>query len=417
MFNVTTGLAIWCTEALTLALVAFIAWRHNVRDKTYFYWGLGFMLSGIGFGMVALRAYIPSYLSIETGNTIALFGQSAWVAGYLALDRRKIEWWVLLPPAVWLAGVFLPWVHDDYPNRVALYNLASATGATALTMAVSSPGLNRESARAKLAVMFILQSCISFVAAGAIAVLSPDDMTAANIAGIAAMGTALMLTLACALTVRLIMGRSEQKLRILSLTDTLTGVLNRRGLFSQFTRIQTKAFDENRQVAVLLFDLDNFKRINDRFGHQSGDAVLTVFARTAQQFTPAGVFGRMGGEEFAAFTSVSDQTEAEALAETIRTEFCRVPVSTGDAIIPATVSIGVALASPIEANMDKLVSAADRALYAAKAAGRNCTVTFGEADAAAPPPPEAEPDHTTGELVPTLDDQIHALRRVGSLGR
>ncbi|WP_183794666.1 GGDEF domain-containing protein [Rhizobium sp. UBA1881] len=417
MFNVTTGLAIWCSEAMTLALVAFIAWRHNVRDKTYFYWGWGFALSGIGFALVALRGHIPSYLSIEAGNTIALVGQSAWVAGYLALDRRKIEWWVLLPPVVWLAGVFLPWVHDDYPNRVALYNLASATGATALTMAVSSPGLNRESARAKLAVMFILQACVCFIAAGAIAVLSPGDMEAANIAGLAAMGTALMLTLACALTVRLIMERSEQKLRILSLTDTLTGVLNRRGLFAQFTRIQTKAFDENRHVAVLLFDLDNFKRINDRFGHQGGDAVLTVFARMAQQFTPAGVFGRMGGEEFGAFASVADQTEAEALAETIRTEFCRVPVSTGDAIIPATVSIGVALASPIEANMDKLVSAADRALYAAKAAGRNCTVTFGEAEAAAPPPPEEKPDHTTGELVPTLDDQIHALRRVGSLGR
>jgi diguanylate cyclase (GGDEF)-like protein len=238
---------------------------------------------------------------------------------------------------------------------------------------------------------------------------------AANLAGAAAMGTAFLLTFACALTFRLIMERSEQKLRILSITDTLTGVLNRRGLFAQFTRIQTAAFDDKRQVAVLLFDLDNFKRINDRFGHQGGDAVLTVFARMARQFTPSGVFGRMGGEEFAAFASVADQTEAEALAESIRTEFCRVPVSTGDAIIPATVSVGVALASPLEANMDKLVSAADRALYAAKGAGRNCTVIFGEAEAAAPP--KVEPDHTTGELVPTLDDQIHALRRVGSLGR
>jgi diguanylate cyclase (GGDEF)-like protein len=400
---------------MTLALVAFIAWRHNVRDKTYLYWGLGFLLSGIGFAMVALRGHIPSILSVEIGNTIALAGQSAWIAGYLALDKRRVEWWVLLPPAIWLAGVFLPWVNDDYPNRVALYNLASAAGATALTMAVSSPGLNREAARAKLAIIFIVQSCLCFATALAIGIISPDDVEASNLAGAAAMGTAFLLTLACALTFRLIMERSEQKLRILSLTDTLTGVLNRRGLFAQFTRIQTKAFDDRRQVAVLLFDLDNFKRINDRFGHQGGDAVLTVFARMARQFTPSGVFGRMGGEEFAAFASVADQTEAEALAETIRTEFCRVPVSTGDAIVPATVSVGVALASPLEANMDKLVSAADRALYAAKGAGRNCTVIFGEAEAAAPPP--VEPDHTTGELVPTLDDQIHALRRVGSLGR
>jgi diguanylate cyclase (GGDEF)-like protein len=211
------------------------------------------------------------------------------------------------------------------------------------------------------------------------------------------------------------MERSERHLRALSLTDTLTGVLNRRGLFGYFDNVQEKAFDEKRQVAVLLFDLDNFKHVNDRFGHQSGDAVLTAFARMARQYIPNNVFGRMGGEEFAAFATVADQTEAEALAESIRAEFCRLPLSTGEAIIPVTVSIGVALASAIEANTDKLISAADRALYAAKAAGRNCTVIFGEAETAAPAP--AEPSKNDGELVPTLDDQIHALRRVGSLSR
>lgn len=415
MFNVTTGLAIWCSEAMTLALVAFMAWRHNVRNKTYFYWGMGFLLSGVGFAMVALRGQIPAILSIEIGNTIALCGQSAWVAGYLALDHRKLEWWAFLPPLVWLGGVFLPWVNDDYTNRVILYNLASATGATALAMAVRATGQPNEGSRRTLGVIFVLQSFLCFGMAMAMAIIGPTDAEAANFAGGAAMATGFMLTFACAHTCLLIMERSEKHLRMLSLTDSLTGVLNRRGLFGRFDAIQESAFHNNRLVAVLLFDLDHFKRVNDRFGHQAGDIVLTVFARMARQFVPAGVFGRMGGEEFAAFTTVADQTEAEALAESIRAEFCRVPVSTGDAIIPVTVSIGVAMASSIEANRDKLVSAADRALYAAKAAGRNCTIIFGEAEAAAPPP--VEPDHTGGELVPTLDDQIHALRRVGSLSR
>jgi diguanylate cyclase (GGDEF)-like protein len=143
--------------------------------------------------------------------------------------------------------------------------------------------------------------------------------------------------------------------------------------------------------------------------------VLTAFARMARQYIPNNIFGRMGGEEFAAFAAVTDQTEAEAIAEAIRTEFCRLPVSTGEAIVPVTVSIGIALASSIEANIDKLISAADRALYAAKAAGRNCTVTFGEAEAAAPAP--ATPSGTAGELVPTVDDQVEALRRMGTLSR
>jgi predicted signal transduction protein with EAL and GGDEF domain len=127
------------------------------------------------------------------------------------------------------------------------------------------------------------------------------------------------------------------------------------------------------------------------------------------------MLGRMGGEEFAAFAAVADQTAAEALAEAIRAEFCRLPVNTGEAIIPATVSIGIALASPAEASTDRLISAADRALYAAKAAGRNCTVVFGEAETTAAAP--AEPGTMAGELVPTLDDQVEALRRMSSLSR
>jgi diguanylate cyclase (GGDEF)-like protein len=282
-------------------------------------------------------------------------------------------------------------------------------------MAVTSPTAGSDTAGIKLAAIFVVQSGLCFGMAVAIGLAAPTDLQAANYAGAAALGTAFLLTFACALTFRVIMERSERHLRLLSVTDALTGVLNRRGLFGQFESVQTKAFDEKRQIAVLLFDLDNFKRTNDRFGHQAGDAVLTVFARMARQYVPEGVFGRMGGEEFAAFASVVDQTEAEALAESIRAEFCRVPISTGSAIIPATVSIGVALASPIEANMDKLLSAADRALYAAKAAGRNCTVIFGEEETASPAP--TEPRRNSGELVPTLDDQIHALRRVGSLSR
>ncbi len=415
VFSVTTGLAIWCSEAMTLALLLLMAWRHNTRNKAYLLWSFGFLLSGAGFAMVALRGEIPNILSIEGGNAVALAGQSAWVAGFMALDRRKIEWWALLPPAIWLAGVFLPWVGGDYGNRVILYNLASATGATALAMAVATGNMRQERTRSKLAAVFVIQGVFCFAVALMMALTLPTDAQATNYGGVAAMVSAFLLTIAFALTCRMIMERSERHLRVLSLTDSLTGVWNRRGLFARFGAIQEKAFDEKRQVAVLLFDLDHFKRVNDRFGHQAGDAVLSAFALSARQFVPNHVFGRMGGEEFAAFATVADQTEAEALAEAIRTEFCRLPISTGEAIVPATVSIGVAIASPIEANVDKMISAADRALYAAKGAGRNCSVIFGEKETAAPPP--AKMDQNAGELVPTVDDQVEALRRMGSLSR
>lgn len=400
---------------MTLALLLFMAWRQNTSNKAYLYWGLGFLLSGSGFALVALRGEIPDILSIDAGNAIALLGQSAWIAGFMPLDRRKIEWWALLPPAIWLAGVYLPWVYDDYGNRVILYNLASATGATGLALAVCFPGARVERTRHKLAAVFIIQACLCFAGAVAIAVSGASDMQAINYGGAVAMASAFLLTMAFALTCRMIMDRSERHLRTLSLTDSLTGVWNRRGLFAHFDALQQRALAAERQIAVLLFDLDHFKRINDRFGHQAGDAVLSAFARTARQFVPNKVFGRMGGEEFAAFAMVSDQTEAEALAESIRAEFCRLPIATAEAIVPATVSIGIAISSAADANMDRLISAADRALYAAKAAGRNCSVVFGAEEAAAPP--SAETDKNAGELVPTVDDQVDALRRIGAFAR
>jgi diguanylate cyclase (GGDEF)-like protein len=415
VFNVTTGLSIWCSEALTLALVLCVAWRHNQKSGAYLYWALGFLFSGIGFALVAARGEIPDLLSIEIGNAIALLGQSAWVAGFLALDRKKMEWWALLPPAIWLAGVFLPWINEDYSNRVILYNLSSATGATALAMAVAAGDIHRERTRIKLMAIFVLQAFLCFGVALAMALILPSDGEATNFSGAAAMASAFLLTIAFALTCRLIMERSERHLRLLTLTDSLTGVLNRRGLLGYFGKIQEKAHDDQHQVGVILFDLDHFKRVNDRFGHQSGDAVLTAFARLARQYIPNNIFGRMGGEEFAAFVTVRDQTEVEALAESIRAEFCRLPVNTGEALVPATVSVGIALSSAIEANIDRLVSAADRALYSAKAAGRNCTVVFGEEEAAAPAP--GEPNTNAGELVPTVDDQVEALRRMGVLSR
>nr|WP_246699676.1 GGDEF domain-containing protein [Rhizobium sp. BK316] len=408
-------MSIWCSEALTLALVLFVAWRHNRKSGAYLYWGLGFLFSGIGFALAAARGEIPNLLSIEIGNAVALLGQSAWVAGFLALDRRKMEWWALLPPAIWLAGVFLPWINEDYSNRVILYNLSSATGATALAMAVAAGDIHRERTRIKLMAIFVLQAFLCFGVALAMALVLPSDGEATNFGGAAAMATAFLLIIAFALTCRLIMERSERHLRFLTLTDSLTGVLNRRGLLGHFDKIQEKAHDEQHQVGVILFDLDHFKRVNDRFGHQSGDAVLTAFARLARQYIPNNVFGRMGGEEFAAFVTVRDQTEAEALAESIRAEFCRLPINTGEALIPATVSVGIALSSAIEANIDRMVSAADRALYSAKAAGRNCTVVFGEEETAAPVP--GEPNTNAGELVPTVDDQVEALRRMGVLSR
>lgn len=416
MLNITTGLTIWCSEAITLAAVLFLAWRHDRRSPAYLMWALGFAFSAIGLGLVAARGLIPDSLSIEFGNGIALLGESAWIAGFHRMDKRRLQWSALLPPAIWIAGIELPWIHESYANRVFLYDLAGAVGATLLARAVRPGEGRREATRGLLGFVLMALACICLVSSMSMILLRPSLEAALTYRAYSALACALLITTAIALSGRLLMERAERRWRAISITDTLTGVLNRRGLQDYFPLVVEKAAGGSAKIAALLFDLDHFKAINDRYGHQTGDTVLAEFARIGRQFVPGNsAFGRMGGEEFIAFIPVADQAEAEAVAETIRADFCRAPLLAGQSLISATVSVGLAIMPCDIASWDRLVSAADRALYAAKRAGRNCTVVFGESEAATAM--ETPPDPNGGELVPTLDDQIHALRRLGTLAQ
>ena len=123
---------------------------------------------------------------------------------------------------------------------------------------------------------------------------------------------------------------------------------------------------------LLLFDLDGFKRINDTFGHHVGDRVLTTFCGVATAaLRPDDLFGRLGGEEFAALLPQTSLDEGLAVAERIRSDFEATTLEVGANTLAATVSVGVAMSIDPSPNLADMIEAADRALYRAKANGRN----------------------------------------------
>jgi diguanylate cyclase (GGDEF)-like protein len=125
-------------------------------------------------------------------------------------------------------------------------------------------------------------------------------------------------------------------------------------------------------VAFLLFDLDNFKAINDGHGHAMGDRVLRLFAHTLSANLPRdSIVGRLGGEEFAAIVSGPDQQATIAAAEHVRESFGAAARIVDGVPIAATVSIGLAHADGRPADVEALCECADKALYQAKALGRN----------------------------------------------
>ena len=160
----------------------------------------------------------------------------------------------------------------------------------------------------------------------------------------------------------------NRELEILSVTDKLTGCFNRHHLDG----ILTKAFEHshryNRPLALVLFDLDHFKQINDRFGHQAGDRVLQAFvALVLNDIRRSDVFGRWGGEEFMLICPETSEEQALQVAEKIRHSFAELTILDG---FQTTTSAGVAC-DLRKSSVDDLILAADQQLYEAKRLGRN----------------------------------------------
>lgn len=152
-----------------------------------------------------------------------------------------------------------------------------------------------------------------------------------------------------------------------AMTDALTGLLNRRALFDRYGEEPVGA-----HTAAIAFDLDNFKSVNDRYGHAAGDAVLKVFADVLRDVcNTAACVARLGGEEFVVVLERTTPDRAQRVAERIRMDFAAKLIPTGMRSITCTVSAGIAFGIEDCASFDSLLNNADKALYMSKRNGRN----------------------------------------------
>ena len=166
-----------------------------------------------------------------------------------------------------------------------------------------------------------------------------------------------------------------RELREIAFIDSLTGLPNRRYFDQRLVEEWERSSRYENDMAVALFDLDNFKRLNDTYGHQTGDEVLRFAAAVVREnMRSFDIAARYGGEEFAFIFPRTDEHEAEAVAERIRHDLASNPVESPAGPIEVTVSIGLAVATETDVNPLELVARADAALYKAKALGRNQVV-------------------------------------------
>jgi diguanylate cyclase (GGDEF)-like protein len=165
--------------------------------------------------------------------------------------------------------------------------------------------------------------------------------------------------------------KDDRKMAELATIDSLTGLVNRRAFFEHTERARQLSKRLRQPIALMMLDIDHFKRLNDRFGHAGGDQALCVFAATARAvLREHDIMGRLGGEEFALVLPGTDLEGALQAAERLRLAVEGAMLHNGGQAYSMTVSSGVVLIDPLE-HINAALARADHALYAAKSAGRN----------------------------------------------
>ncbi len=170
------------------------------------------------------------------------------------------------------------------------------------------------------------------------------------------------------------------KLYQTSITDELTQLNNVRYFHSRLLTCFSQASRESKTFAVLLCDVDNFKKVNDTYGHPVGDQVLQIVAKNLKnQLRTSDLIARYGGEEMAVVLFDTDEAGAKIAAEKLRAAVERGSTTHATGFVKVTISIGIAVYPKHGLTKEKIIEAADQALYKAKAAGRNnCQVYHSE---------------------------------------
>lgn len=368
---ITLGVVFLLITTVLGALLIF-SWSLSRDVDALAWWGTSLLLVAIAMGMVTTGGK-PSALNLLIANTFMAFAYSVLYSGCRSFNGRTVKLLALIGgPVLWC--LVFPLISGNSGARLAVMSAIAA-----LYSGLSAWELWRH-ARQKLTsqVLLIGLLCALAVFNGFRGTLGFSlthvfwiDAFATRWSSHMALTLVALIPAIAFVFLSLAKEQSEFENKQAALVDPLTGIPNRRAFFRDAATIISRA--GNGPVSCMVFDLDGFKNLNDNFGHDIGDTVLVVFGRLLADHLPEAAFGRMGGEEFAAITPLSEEA-AQALADSIRRSFASTGIIARGLPVGATVSVGCATAR--NATAQQLIQQADLALYRAKASGRNRVISF-----------------------------------------
>jgi len=373
--DVSTLFMVTMNVEIILGLLLFFAWAQNFSKRALAWWGSAHLLRATSIMLLGLYGTVPDSLSIDFANAVLFCSFALTWCGARVFDRRSPEpALALIGVAVWLLACRL----QTFATMVELRALIGAGIVTAYTWAAAYEFWRGrdEALVSRWPAIFML------FAHGALFLLRTPIGATAHVApgnNLAMSGwlellslEGLLFTISIAfILLAMAKERTEYRHRTAARTDPLTGIANRRGFLEQ-TASSLNAAAGTQPTAVLLFDLDHFKTINDRYGHAVGDRTLKIFADIAKAHVgTAGTVGRWGGDEFVAVLPNTTREIAATVAERIQVALEHAAADIDGRLVGATVSTGLAFSSNGAFELPGMLLKADQALYRAKADGRN----------------------------------------------
>ena len=355
--------------AYIVGVVTFVyLWLTSSKQASLILLAVGFAIMAVGSTLAGIGELgILSERMWQLGSlSLGLWGYAFIWMGQKALSQRRfsrLSMLSLAPATLIIVIAFVTHFEEVNAYRAATFNLVAATAflGGAVHYAIDFKNDPLRSRKMMIAVNSLAGILSLFAGLGFL----DQRMEILNPLSVFFFVIVLNFTLVL-FTAVMISDRAHTKLRRQADTDHLTGISNRRSFFMQF--IATPQPDD----VVLLLDLDHFKKVNDRFGHIAGDAVLkTVASRIKHCMRARDLLARYGGEEFIILLPHTGAQQAEVIGERIRHAISSESVLYGDESISITVSIGAAIADQHCETLQALINAADKKLYEAKHQGRN----------------------------------------------
>lgn len=355
-----------------LSIILIFAWFGSQRDRTLGFTCLALILTLLSVFFSSLRSTGLQFLPVMVGNTLIMLGYGLLLNAFRTFCGKAYRYGWLAGALLWALLCCFPDFYYAQPKRVVAVCLFCIFYTIALIRLLWQA---RETLRAtfwpgQLLLWIHLCFHVARIFLDDAQPISRPGAIGGSLFSVYVILESILFVIGLSFTIlAMVNERTQTAHKRASLLDPLTGVGNRRALLDQAEKLAASCARRQQPFSVVLFDLDHFKSINDRYGHQKGDQVLIDFCEVVRKRLPKEAhFARLGGEEFAAVLALDGQ-QALLVCEQIRNAtLLSMPEE-----IRYSVSIGLATSDAQEQRFLVLMARADESLYRAKASGRNRT--------------------------------------------